>query len=1366
MTTPHFRIFISSPSDVFAERERVERVIARLNGEFGRDLLEAIRWERSYYTAAKTFQDQIPLPSETDLVVCILWKRLGFELPPDYRRPDGTTPTGTEYEFEDAMQAARAKGTPDVLVYRKAAPVLLNAEQVAVEQAQFEALKSFWTRWFRTESGHFTAAYQSFDTTDQFEQAVEEHIRQWLGRHNVATSGVTWSIALKGSPYRGLQAFDAGHAEVFFGRRRTIERARERLADAAARGVPFLLIMGTSGSGKSSLARAGLVPRLTQPGAVAGVDVWRACTMRPSDGDTPLHALARALYRPDALPELSGGDNPTPPDFAALLASSPEAAGRAIRLALTRATAEMAAREGFGRPVEARLLLLVDQFEEALGPPEVCDAFARALAALAASGVWIVATLRSDLYAPFQACPPLLALREGGAQLDLVPPTPAELAEIVTGPAAAAGLRFDARADGTGLDEELTASASQPGALPLLQLALDALFEARDPATNLLTFAAYDALGGVAGVIERRAEATLSALDAEGASSLTDVLRELVAVTEDGVVTSRAAPAGRVARTPAAERLVAAFVAARLLIADAQESGIRVAHDALLSAWPRAAALIAADREMLRTRSRVEIAARRWAQEGRLPDFLLPAGRPLAEAVELRAKQGDTLDATATAFIAASQDAEAARQAAEAAHAQRELRLQAEAQQARADAATRIVRRTRVAVGVVAVLLLLAVGAAFLANTERREAQLQTAEANRQTAAAQRNFSAALDGGASLVDMVNGHLRDGGMTRDVARGLLGTAETTFGALVEKESRAADLPPPLQDTQSRLQASLSSVQLAVCDSVGAHARARDAVAVADAVEAQAPSDARMLAVVQRLDTLGLAAAGDGDSVGAKAAYARAEQIVANLAGVSQGALAVAAQSVRRDLATLKLGEGDQDGALTLVQDDLAFQEKDTGSHPDSTEPLALQAFDLRRIGTILLGKSDLAGAGGALEREKGILEGLVARQPASVEWLRALSINARQRSILAWAKGDKAAGLALARQAADMAGSVAARDPGNAEWQRDLVIADVNLAAVLAKTNDIAGMQKVVGAALAAIDGLTGPQSSSLLCQGDAARLHTTAGAALSLSGDTNGAVGEYEAALKAYATVAAAAPDDPIHQHEVAAAQLALAQSLFYAGKPELAANHDRAGIEIATRLVAANPTHPEWQKQLAALRLDLGDALRKAGDLDGAFAAYQDNQTENERLAAMQPNATQWPQQIVESLLRVAETRLMQKQPDAQWAALQAASAIAERLVAAAPADVDARRSLIQTRQSIAAAELVRREFPSALDHYKGALTVADALLAEHPDETRFRLLQAIALTYVGLGYKFNQQPDEGQAYMDRGKAALDAVHGTPPKP
>src|SRR3569623_169629 len=124
-----YRIFISSPSDVFGERERNERVIGRLNGELGGGAkLEAIRWEQTFYTADRTFQDQIVAPSETDLVICILWKRLGAELPAAYRRPDGTTPTGTEYEIEEAMEAARTKGSPDVIVYRKAAAVMLDAD--------------------------------------------------------------------------------------------------------------------------------------------------------------------------------------------------------------------------------------------------------------------------------------------------------------------------------------------------------------------------------------------------------------------------------------------------------------------------------------------------------------------------------------------------------------------------------------------------------------------------------------------------------------------------------------------------------------------------------------------------------------------------------------------------------------------------------------------------------------------------------------------------------------------------------------------------------------------------------------------------------------------------------------------------------------------------------------------------------------------------------------------------------------------------------------------------------------------------------------------------------------------------------------
>jgi hypothetical protein len=1352
MSSQHFRIFISSPSDVFAERERIERVIARLNGEFGGGLLEAIRWERSYYTAAKTFQDQIPLPSETDLVVCILWKRLGFELPPDYRRADGTTPTGTEYEFEDAMQAARARGSPDVLVYRKAARVLLDAEQVETEQAQFEALKHFWTRWFRTEAGHFTAAYQSFETTDQFETEVEEHIRQWLERHKVVSAGVTWPIELRGSPFRGLQPFDADYAEVFFGRRRVIERARERLADAAKRGTAFLLILGTSGSGKSSLARAGLVPRLTQPGAVPGVDVWRSGVMRPSEGDTPLHALARALYRAGAVPELAEGDNPTPGDLAALLAGAPDAAARAVRLALSRGTAAVAAREGFDRPVEARLLLLVDQFEEALAPPDLRDGFARALAALVATGVvWIVATLRSDLYAPFQASAPLLVLREGGAQLDLLPPALPELSEIVTGPAAAAGLRFDARPDGTGLDEELTAAADQPGALPLLQLALDTLFEARDPAANLLTFAAYDALGGLSGVVERRAEAAMAAIDPAAGGALPGVLRALVDVTGEGVVTGRPAPTRQIAPTPEAVRLVDTFIAARLLVADTRdgETSIRVAHDALLTGWPRAAALIAADREMLRTRGRVETAARRWVQEAQDADFLLPPGRPLAEAVEVAALRPDSLDPTSTEYIRASQVADAARQATATAHAQRELRLEAEAQQARADAATKVVRRTRVAAAIVSVLLLAAAGAAVFANAQRQRAQEQTAEA-------EHNFKAALDGGASLVDAVNAHLRDGGMTRRVAQLLLGTASDTLGGLVQNGG-ASVLPPSLQDTRGHLEASFANVQLALCDSVGARARAGDAVAIAEAVAIQAPTDARRLALVLALDALGQAARGDGDPKGAMAAYRRAEDIATR-----QPAPAGALWTVRRDMATALLDLGERDAALSLLRDDLAWQQQ-AEAHPDDSAALALAAFDLRRIGFAALGRDDMAAAGEALDREEAMLRRLATLQPVNLEWQRALSINAHQQSRVLSARRDGSAALAKAREAVDLAGSVLVHDPDNAEWQRDLVFANIGLAGMLARSGDLPATVRVLRPAIEQVKSLTGPDSSSRLCKGDAARLHAMAGNALMLTGDSAAAVTELAAGLAIAKGIAAAAPDDVESLHDVVDAEMSLAQIYALANDNDHAAEHDRAGIGAAQRLLARDGGKPEWRTELAALRVHLGDVLRKSGDLPGALAAYTDDREASEQLAAAEPDAPQWQHEIVISLQGIAAVRLLAGKPELQWAALQAALSSAERLVSRQSGNAEWRRSLLEVREAVAAAELGRSEFAAALAHFQAALALADTLVEQDPTETRWRIEQAIALNYVGLAYKFNEQPEAAQDFLDRSKAAFAAAQKRP---
>ena len=175
-----YRVFLSSPADVLTERDRAEAAIKRINSErVDQPQFNLIRWELEYYGATSDFQAQIPKPSECQLVVCIFWKRLGSELPEKYMRTDGTIPTGTEYEFEDAMWTAaeRPDKLPDVLVYRKTAEVKFSVDTLELERAQYEHFMAFWQRWFRNEKGHFVAGFQSFVTPDELEPFDVEHAR-------------------------------------------------------------------------------------------------------------------------------------------------------------------------------------------------------------------------------------------------------------------------------------------------------------------------------------------------------------------------------------------------------------------------------------------------------------------------------------------------------------------------------------------------------------------------------------------------------------------------------------------------------------------------------------------------------------------------------------------------------------------------------------------------------------------------------------------------------------------------------------------------------------------------------------------------------------------------------------------------------------------------------------------------------------------------------------------------------------------------------------------------------------------------------------------------------------------------------------
>ncbi len=645
--------------------------------------IEAYFWEEQPMRATRgDFQAQIAEPAEFDLVVCILWSRLGSRLHPGkHRRNDGSPfSSGTEYEFESAAQAFAQRGRPDLLVYRRTETPFFPPEpsgEMEARLSQWKALDGFCRRWFLDEETEtFRAAFNQYRNLAEFEDKLESHLLS-LAREFFARAGgeaasaplgaqiPTWT---QGSPYRGLHSFDFEHEPIFFGRTKArdevlgVLRARweeERCA--------FVLLFGASGSGKSSLLRAGVLPWLVRPGVIEGVGLWRCLVFRPSDTPTGrdlLDGLSRALLLPAALPEL-GADASDADALAAMLRQRPEDAVILLETALARGAAETQRAEDLPRQPVARLALGLDQLEEVFTAAERFSVesralFFRALDALARSGiVWILAALRSDFYMRCEEVPLLVALKQGRGQYHLLAPGAVELGQMIRLPAEAAGVVFEEHAEKGRLEDVIRDEAlAEPGALPLLEYALDELYRA-GATRGRLTHEDHAKLGGVAAALARRAEETYAALSAWAQGALESVLRQIVRLGEGEEDVAARRTAGYAAATAAAGagELVERFLDARLLVGDRDAVGARtvtVAHESLLRIWPRAVAWVRENRDFLRVRARLGTALARWEEGAQHRDFLLPAGRPLAEAEELLTQNGSALESGEVRFIESS----------------------------------------------------------------------------------------------------------------------------------------------------------------------------------------------------------------------------------------------------------------------------------------------------------------------------------------------------------------------------------------------------------------------------------------------------------------------------------------------------------------------------------------------------------------------------------------------------------------------------------------------------------------------------------------------------------------------------------------
>ena len=681
------RIFVSAPADVVPERRRAKLIIEKLAKSYARFFkIEPILWEIEPMLASGHFQDQITPPGETEIVVLIVWSRLGTPLPEkthtrEYRGIDGRAPvTGTEWEFEDAIAGYKRGGAPDLLAYRKQADLIVclhDKTAMAAAKEQWDKLEAFWTRWFVTRDD-FGAAFNAFADLDEFEARLDNDLRRLIDRRiqvlldaNKAAPTLVWT---EGSPFKGLEAYRFEHAPVFFGRSAVTRTAVEQLTGNAENGRAFLLILGASGAGKSSLAQAGILPSLTGRGIMPGVGLWRRSVMRPAGhSGGPFAGLAQALVNQMALPELLTGNQDTAALARHLKASIDDPA---YTLVAALDQIEMAARaSGDLLTIEtARLALVVDQLEELFTGGNVTaterTAFIRCLDGLAKSGrVFVIATMRSDYWHRAAATPPLVEMAARSGKLDLLSATQDEIFEIIRQPAEAAGIDFETdpvrhiRLDAT----LATEAANEPGALPLLSFLLDELYkkDISDRGRSTLTFASMKELGGLKGAIANQAEAIFTALPSAVQSALPKVLRALVMVSRSGAdPTASPVPIDRFRQGSPERQLVERLLdpQVRLLVAegDGAAARIRLAHEALITHWKRAKDQIIQDRDDLRTRAAIEEAFTEYrnAQYRKAPTsqqrkYLL-RDPLLANAVDLAARWADDFENATLAFIQSS----------------------------------------------------------------------------------------------------------------------------------------------------------------------------------------------------------------------------------------------------------------------------------------------------------------------------------------------------------------------------------------------------------------------------------------------------------------------------------------------------------------------------------------------------------------------------------------------------------------------------------------------------------------------------------------------------------------------------------------
>lgn len=790
-----------------------------------------------------------------------------------------------------------------------------------------------------------------------------------------------------GSPFRGLRAFDAAHARVFFGRADALAALTAALVRQRENRRDLVLLLGPSGSGKTSLVRAGLVP------ALAGGDPMAVKSSAELDlGDVAegqlLAGLASAMldWQLDAQPLFPGHSAFS---LGACLASD----GRAVVAGLPAALRERAAAPN------AQLFLFLDRFEAVFAHAHVAAAQREQLIAtidaLARSGsVIVVLACRNDFYPQLAAHPLLLEGKKTGGHVDLQPPTPHEIAQIIRLPARAANLSFgiDPRTQARLDDTLCLAAGALADALPLLQYTLEELYRLRS-ADDELEVAAYQHFGGLEGAIGVRAEEAFAALTEQQRAALPRVLSLLVTVSPDGnTATGRRAPWAAL-HAHAERELVNALVEARLFVSElvGAEAGFGLAHEALLRCWSRVSDWIAAHGDSLRARARVAQMAGRWTAAGRPGDLLLPDGQQLAEALALTVTPGMFLSAEELDLVQASR---------------RKSRWRG--------------RGRAAALGLMVVLALLAGLFGMRASLAGQVAQQKRIQAEGLMGFMLGDFADKLRplGRLDLLDRVS------------AQALSYLAGPAEGETASLKHRAKAL------------AVLGEVRIARGDPDGASVALLAGKAI---LERQLELDSGDTELLKALGAnafwLGQISLDKSEWDLAHAYFSRYRDYADRLGKLAPVDIDtwIEQSYAQNSLGTLALRRGDPRAAAAAFLASIALKQKALAQRKQDPMLAADLADSMSWAGSSAEASGDLEEARGWYEAELRLVGPLRAAAPGNLLWTKKVSMALHHRATIALARGQSGAALADYRAANGLLKEVLRAEPANLSWQSNLML---------------------------------------------------------------------------------------------------------------------------------------------------------------------------------------------------------------------------------------------------------------------------------------------------------------------------------------